>query len=103
PAHLLNEEAKIIESIKKGQAVEQFETIRQRKDGTPINISLTVSPIKNDAGEIIGASKIARDITESRRAEEYLRESQAILALSMQSSRMGVWTRDLATETVWWS
>jgi PAS domain S-box-containing protein len=103
PPHLLSEEAEILENLKKGRAVEHYETIRQRKDGTFVTISLTVSPIKNEAGEIIGASKIARDITENKRAEETLRESQAILALSMQSSRMGVWSRDLATDTVWWS
>jgi PAS domain S-box-containing protein len=103
PPHLQDEESKILESIRRGETVEHYETLRQRKDGTLVNISLTVSPVKNEAGEIIGASKIARDITESRRAEDALRESQASLALSMQSSRMGVWTRDLATETVWWS
>ncbi len=103
PPHLLNEEKEILDRIKKGEAVKHFETVRRRKDGTDLDISLTVSPIKNDAGEIIGASKIARDITESKRAEEALHESQAILALSMQSSRMGVWTLDLSTDTVWWS
>ena len=103
PAHLQAEESGILENIKKGRAVEHFETVRQRKDGSFVSISLTVSPIRNEAGEIIGASKIARDVTERKQAEENLRESQAILALSMQSSRMGAWVRDLATETVWWS
>lgn len=103
PPHLRNEETEILDRIRKGEAIEGYETVRRRKDGTDLDISLTVSPIKNDAGEIIGASKIARDITESKRAEENLRESQAILALSMQSSRMGVWTLDLPTDTVWWS
>ena len=103
PPHLLDEETGIIGRIKKGERIKQFETVRRRKDGTDLNISLTVSPIKNDAGEIIGASKIARDITESKRDEEALRESQAILSLAMQSSRMGVWSRDPADEKVWWS
>jgi len=103
PPHLRSEESEILEKIKKGEGVEHFETLRQRRDGSLVNISLTVSPIKNEAGEIIGASKIARDVTERKQAEESLSESQAILALSMQSSRMGAWTRDLATETVWCS
>ena len=103
PPHLQAEESRIIENIRKGRAVEHFETVRQRKDGSFVNISLTVSPIKNETGEIIGASKIARDITNTKQTEESLRESQAILALSMQSSHMGAWTRDVATETVWWS
>jgi PAS domain S-box-containing protein len=103
PPHLRSEEEQILENLKKGRAVKHFETVRRRKDGSLVSISLTVSPIKNEAGEIIGASKIARDVTERKQAEETLRESQAILSLSMQSSRMGAWTRDLATETVWWS
>jgi PAS domain S-box-containing protein len=103
PPHLLNEETEILEKIKKDESVEHYETIRRRKDGSFVTISLTVSPIKSESGEIIGASKIARDVTEKKLAEESLREIQAILALSMQSSKMGVWTRDLATETVWWS
>jgi PAS domain S-box-containing protein len=103
PPHLLEEETKILESIRQGRSVEHFETVRQRKDRSYVNISLTVSPIKNESGAIIGASKIARDITGRKEAEDLLRESQAILALSMQSSQMGAWTRDLATETVWWS
>lgn len=103
PPQLLKEEKQILENIKKGRTVEHFETVRQRKDGSRVSISLSVSPIKNEAGEIIGASKIARDITERKRAEEALRETQAILSLSMQSSRMGFWTLDLATDTVWWS
>jgi PAS domain S-box-containing protein len=103
PPHLMAEEKQILERIKKGEAIEHYETVRRHKSGASLNISLTVSPIKSESGEIIGASKIARDITKTKQAEESLRETQAILALSMQSSRMGAWTRDLATETVWWS
>lgn len=67
------EETEILDRIRKGQRIEHFETIRRRKDGNVINVSLTVSPIKNERGEVIGASKIARDITESKRAEEEIR------------------------------
>ncbi len=63
------EESTIIERIRSGQRVEHYETIRQRKHGSLINISLTVSPVKNAQGKIIGASKIARDITERKRNE----------------------------------
>ncbi len=103
PPHLMDEEVKFLKNIKNDKSIEHYETVRTRKDRTQVAISLTVSPIKNEAGEIIGASKIARDISERQEAEESLRESQAILALSMQSSRMGAWWRDFATETVWWS
>ena len=67
PADRQGEEDEVLAKIRAGQSVEHFETIRQRKDGTPIEISLTVSPIRNAAGIVIGASKIARDITAQRR------------------------------------
>jgi two-component sensor histidine kinase len=56
--------------IRRGDSVDHYETIRQTKDGRLLDISLTVSPIKNEHGEIVGASKIARDISESKRAQE---------------------------------
>jgi PAS domain S-box-containing protein len=69
PADRHDEEPKILERVRRGESVDHYETIRQRKDGSLIDISLTVSPIKNERGEIIAASKIARDITESKRAQ----------------------------------
>ena len=65
-----NEEPQIISRIRAGERVDLFDTIRRRKDGTLIDISLTISPVRNGRGEIIGASKIARDISDRRRAEE---------------------------------
>jgi PAS domain S-box-containing protein len=70
PADRVNEEPMILDRIRRGERIEHYETIRQRKDGSLIYISLTVSPIKNRKGEIVGASKIARDITDLRRARE---------------------------------
>lgn len=69
PADLQSEEDRIIERIRAGQRIEHYETVRQRKYGGLVDISLTVSPIKNAQGVIIGASKIARDIGERKRAE----------------------------------
>jgi PAS domain S-box-containing protein len=69
PTERHDEEPMILERVRQGQSVDHYETVRQRKDGSLIDISLTVSPIKNDRGEIVGASKIARDITESKRAQ----------------------------------
>ena len=63
PADRQAEEDMVFGRIRAGEAITHFETIRQRKDGTPIPISLTVSPIYNEDGEVTGASKIARDIT----------------------------------------
>jgi len=70
PADHLDEEAEIIGRIRRGERLEHYETIRRRKDGSLVEISLTVSPVKSESGKIIGASKIARDITEQRRAQQ---------------------------------
>ena len=76
PAKYVHEEPRILEKIRRGETIDHYETVRRRKDGTTIDISLTVSPIRDEAGEIIGASKIARDITERQRAQEALRKSE---------------------------
>lgn len=73
PTSHLNEEDNIIARIRAGEVVEPFETIRLRKDGSLIPVSLTVSPIKDDRGNIVGASKIARDITAARDNERRIR------------------------------
>lgn len=65
-----NEEPEIVERISRGERVEHYETVRKRKDGSFINISLSVSPIKDQGGNVVGASKIARDITERSKAEQ---------------------------------
>ena len=69
PPERIAEEDQIIASLRAGQRIEHFETERVRRDGQRIIVSLTISPIKDDAGNVIGASKIARDITERKRAE----------------------------------
>lgn len=70
PADRLDEEPEILRRIRAGQRVEHFDTIRRRKDGSLVEISLTISPIRNAQGRIVGASKVARDITERRQAQE---------------------------------
>jgi two-component system, chemotaxis family, CheB/CheR fusion protein len=72
PSDRRDEEAGILERIRRGERIEHFETVRQRKDGQLVNISLTVSPIFDNSGKIIGASKIARDITDRKRREEQI-------------------------------
>jgi PAS domain S-box-containing protein len=69
PPERRNEEPRILQRIRDGERIEHYETVRMRKDGNQIHISLTVSPLKNSAGAIIGASKIARNITERKRSE----------------------------------
>jgi PAS domain S-box-containing protein len=72
PADRHHEERGILERIRRGDRIEHYETLRQRKDGGLIDISLCVSPISDEFGKIVGASKIARDITEQKRREELI-------------------------------
>jgi PAS domain S-box-containing protein len=72
PDELQDEETRILERIRRGERIDHFETIRRRKDGSLVSISLTVSPVSDDGGLIIGASKIARDITDQKRREEQI-------------------------------
>jgi PAS domain S-box-containing protein len=70
PADRQDEEPMILQRIRRGERIDHYETVRQRKDGSLVDISLTVSPIRDLEGKVIGASKIARDITERKRAHE---------------------------------
>ncbi len=70
-----NEETAILDRIHRGERIEHFETVRKAKDGRLLDISLTISPIRGDDGEIVGASKIARDITEQKRVQGELRDA----------------------------
>jgi PAS domain S-box-containing protein len=76
PPERLVEEGAILERIRSGERIEHYETVRRRKDGSLVDISLSVSPVKNTQGSVVGASKIARDITDRKRSEAQL----AILA-----------------------
>ncbi|HXM08432.1 MAG TPA: PAS domain S-box protein [Terriglobales bacterium] len=76
PPECAEEESGILARIRGGESVEHFETVRVRKDGKRIDVSATVSPISDSTGAIVGASKIARDITERKLKEEQLRESE---------------------------
>ena len=78
PEDRLAEETEVLTRIRAGLSVEHFETVRRRKDGSPIDISLTVSPIRTTTGEIIGASKIARDISEARRLRQVAEEASRL-------------------------
>jgi PAS domain S-box-containing protein len=76
PADRRNEEIEILARLRRGERVDHFETVRIRKDRTLLDISLTISPVKDLNGIVTGASKVARDITDRKRAEEALRESE---------------------------
>ena len=79
PEELSGEESRILENIRQGKSIEHYETQRRRKDGSRVDISLTVSPIRDGEGSVIGASKVARDISERKSAEvELMRYMKAL-------------------------
>ncbi len=73
PPDKQDEEPRILERIRRGERVASFETIRRRKDGRPVPVSLTVSPVRNSSGRIVGASKIARDVSAAKESEHRIR------------------------------
>lgn len=100
PLDRQDEEPSILQRLARGEPIDHYETIRRRKDGTLLNVSLTVSPVVDSQGRIIGASKIARDITEQKRAEEALRERDRALteaneALSRQTAALAEANKEL--------
>jgi PAS domain S-box-containing protein len=92
PSGRADEEPYILERIRRGEKVDHYETVRRRKDGSEVDISLTVSPVLDKRGEVIGASKIARDITERKRAEiereELLRRETEARAEAEKANRL---------------
>jgi two-component system sensor kinase FixL len=89
PADRLGEEDAILARIRRGERVAHYETVRRRKDGNLIPVSLTVSPIRDGSGVIIGASKIVRDLTEREEREARLREAQSDLAHAQRLTELG--------------
>lgn len=97
------DERDVFARVIEGHSAAHYETIRRSRNGRLIDVSLTISPIRNTAGDVIGASKIARDITDRKQTERTLNENRVMLAMAMQSARMGVWEHDFASGTVAWS
>jgi len=100
PADREHEEADILERIRRGGRVKHFETIRTRKDGQRIHVSLTVSPIRDRVGQIVGVSDIARDITERRAIEEQLRQTQRLESLGVLAGGLAHHFNNLLTGIV---
>jgi len=93
-----DEEIAIIERLTRGEQVDHFETVRMRKDGSLLDVALTISPMRDAADRVVGASKLARDITERKHAEEALRQARAELAHVNRVTTMGELTASLAHE-----
>jgi PAS domain S-box-containing protein len=92
----------ILERIRRGEKISHFETVRLRKDGTPVSVAITVSPILNGSGEVTGAATIAHDISERKRAEEELRHRETELRDALRAAQMGVWTWVREKDSVTW-
>ncbi len=103
PADRQHEEPAILERLRRGERIDHYETIRVRKDGTLRNVSLSVSPVRNAAGVIVGASKIARDITAQKRAEEAVRVSNERFRLMADSAPVFIWMADLTKSRNWFN
>jgi PAS domain S-box-containing protein len=93
------EEEDILRRLARGERVDHFETERKRKDGATVDVSLTISPIRDAAGRVIGASKVARDITERRQAERALSEQARLLDLSNDA----IFVRDAEDRVSYWN
>src|SRR5258708_2819845 len=99
PPNRRDEEATILERLKRGERIEHFETVRMRKNGRALDISLTISPVKDAAGRVIGASKVARDISERKRVEQELKEQARLLDLSNDA----IIVRDGSDRVTFWN
>ncbi len=102
PPELIDEELQISRRLRNGQRIEHFETERCTKSGRRIAVSLSISPILDSKGNIIGVSKIARDITERKRVEQALQEGRDQLALALESSKTAIFDWDAARKRGKW-
>ncbi|HEY1096288.1 MAG TPA: PAS domain S-box protein, partial [Alphaproteobacteria bacterium] len=100
PTERLHEEDDIIGKIHKGERVDHFETQRLHKNGTLLDLSITVSPIHDKNGKVIGASKVARDITDRSISEQKLRDSEEQLLFAQAAGGVGVFSLDIATNMI---
>ena len=94
PPERFDEEPIILQRIGRGERIDHYETVRRRKDGTLLDVSLTVSPVVDGRGQVVGASKIAREITDRKRAEDRLRESEERFAQFMRHLPGLAWVKN---------
>jgi len=99
PKDRQSEEQKILRKVRRGESLDHYETVRRRKDGKLIDVSLTISPIKGPKGEIVGVSKIARDITEQKQTGRRLAEQARLLDLTNDA----IIVRDHQERIVYWN
>lgn len=98
-----HDEIEILNTVRTGHPVPSHESVRLHRTGRRIHVAVSVSPILNSHGAVVGASTIARDVTERRRQTEQLRENEARLRLALRSARAGAWDFDLRKRELHWS
>lgn len=103
PPELQAQEADILHRLRSGERVEHFETVRITKGGERVLVSLTVSPVRDSTGRIVGASKIARDVTRIRQIEQALRDSGHRMRFCLEAANIGTWDWDIESGSVRWS
>lgn len=103
PVDRPDEMPELLERIRRGEQIKRYETVRVRKDGVHLQISLTVSPLRDASGRVVGSSAIGRDITQSKRAEAELRRSEANLKDAERIAMLGNWSLDLVANVLTWS
>lgn len=103
PPDSTGEELRILSAIRSGEFIAPYESILLRKDGSRLDVSLTVSPIRNAAGHVTGGSTIVRDNTERRRHSEMLQQNEERLRLALRSAHAGAWDYDALRKEFHWS
>ncbi|WP_445173335.1 PAS domain-containing protein, partial [Microcoleus sp.] len=103
PADYRDQENEVLTKIQLGERIEHYDTKRLRKNGTLIDVSMSVSPIKDEIGNIIGVSKIARNIADRKQAEAALRQSEERWELSVRGNNDGIWDWNVQTNEVFLS
>jgi len=103
PSVLVNESQKLTEMIKQGEKIHQYETSRLRKDGTVIDVSMTLSPVFDIFGELMAISVIARDITESKKAEERLHNSEERYRIVTEQTGQLIYEHDVEENKIYWA
>src|SRR5215217_3497359 len=100
PPDRYNEISNILERVRRGEHIDHYETVRLKKDGDRINVSITVSPITNSVGNVVGASTIARDITERKRAEEAVEQSELLYRTVIEQATENIFLVEVDTRRI---
>jgi PAS domain S-box-containing protein len=103
PPERMEEEVGIATRIRAGERFDQYETVRLARDGRKLDVSLTISPVKDATGDVVGISTILRDIGDRKRAEQALRESEERLRFALSGAHAAAWQWDILTDQQIWS